>query len=231
MLIINERVEPQVAPELLDRLRRIPPATIGHVLHFGFMDVGLRPTGRRNFIVCGPAQTVRAMAIDNSVVHHAIAMAQPGDVLVIDRNGDRKHACWGEMTSWAAHTKGVAATIIDGPLTDVVEIEDMGYLVFSRGISPITTRGLAANGEINTTVQCGGVSVAPGDIILADDNGVLVLPPDQVEYLVEHCEPIYAREAVTRARIQAGEELATFNTASARLLAALDAQEAARRGH
>ena len=233
MLIINERVVPQVAPELLDRLRRIPPATIGHVLHFGFMDSGLRPTGRRGFIVCGPAQTVRAMAIDSTVVHHAIALAQAGDVLVIDRNGDRKHACWGEMTSWAAHTKGIAATIIDGPMTDVVEIEEMGYLVFSRGISPITTRSQASTGEINTVVQCGGVSVAPGDIILADDNGVLVLQPDQVAYLVEHCEPIYAREPVTRGRIQAGEELATLNNSSARLMAALEAQEAARggRGH
>lgn len=224
MLIINERVTPQVAPELLDRLGRIPPATIGHILHFGFMDPALRPTGRRGFIVCGPAVTVRAMAIDNAVVHHAIALAQPGDVLVIDRNGDRKHACWGEMTALAAHTKGLSATIVDGPLTDVVEIEDMGYVTFSRGVSPITTRSSGTTGEINTVVQCGGVSVAPGDIILADDNGILVLPPSQVAELVERCEPVFAREPDTRARIRAGEELATFRGATARLMATLEAQ-------
>jgi regulator of RNase E activity RraA len=150
------------------------------------------------------------MAIDSTVVHKAISMAEPGDIMVIDRNGDSKHACWGEMTSLGAKVRGLAATIVDGPATDVVEIEDMEYLVFSRGIFPITTRSLALSGEINTVVQCGGVSVAPGDIILADDNGILVLQPDQVAELVEHCEPIAQREPTTRKRLLCGESLAAF---------------------
>lgn len=224
MIVINERVEPHVPAGLLARLREIPPATIGHVLHFGFMDPALRPTGRRGFIVCGPAFTVRAMAIDSSVVHKAIDMAQPGDVLVIDRNGDEKHACWGEMTSLAAHVKGLAATVVDGPLTDVVEIEELGYLVFSRGVSAITTRGLAQTGEINTAVQCGGVSVAPGDIILADDNGVLVLKPDQIAMLVERCEPLAQAEPEKRRRLRSGEPLAEMSGANRKIAATLEAQ-------
>ncbi len=92
MIIVNERVEPTVPAELLERLRGIPPATIGHILDFGFMDIGLRPIGKRKFTICGPAFTVKAMAIDSTVVHKAIDMAQPGDILVIDRNGDNKHA-------------------------------------------------------------------------------------------------------------------------------------------
>ncbi|CAN5656835.1 RraA family protein [soil metagenome] len=210
MIIVNDRVETTVPKDLLDRLRSIPPATIGHVLDFGFMDIALRPIGGRKFTICGPAFTVRAMAIDSTVVHKAISMAEPGDIMVIDRNGDSKHACWGEMTSLGAKVRGLAATIVDGPATDVVEIEDMEYLVFSRGISPITTRSLALSGEINTVVQCGGVSVAPGDIILADDNGILVLQPDQVAELVEHCEPIAQREPTTRKRLLCGESLAAF---------------------
>lgn len=224
MIIVNERVKTTVSQELLDRLRNIPPATIGHVLDFGFMDIGLRPIGRQKFTICGPAFTVRAMAIDSTVVHKAISMAEPGDVMVIDRNGDRKHACWGEMTSLAAKMRGLAATIVDGPATDVVEIEEMEYLVFSRGISPITTRSLAMSGEINTVVQCGGVSVTPGDIILADDNGILVLQPDQVAELVEHCEPIAQREPQTRQRLRAGESLADMSNAHRKIEAALEAQ-------
>lgn len=224
MIVVNERVQLSVPTELMNRLRGIPPATIGHVLNFGFMDIGLRPIGRRKFIVCGPAFTVRAMAVDSTVVHKAIDMTQPGDILVIDRNGDNKHACWGEMTSLGALNKGVAATIVDGPATDIVEIEEMEYLVFSRGISPITTRSLAMDGEINTVVQCGGVSVSPGDIILADDNGVLVLQPDKIEELVEHCEPIAQREPTTRKRLHSGEHLSAISSANEKISAALKGQ-------
>lgn len=231
MIIVKERAPDTVATELLERLRRIPPATIGHVLAFGFMDTALRPLGRRRFSICGPATTVRTMAIDSTVVHYAIDLAQPGDVLVIDRTGDTKHACWGEMTSLAAKVRGLAGTIVDGPATDVVEIEDMEYLVFSRGISPITTRSLAQFGEINTVIQCGGVTVAPGDIILADDNGILGLKPDQVASLVEHCEPIAQREPVTRQRLNGGEPLSELSSARLKIEATLATQANGRSGH
>jgi regulator of RNase E activity RraA len=224
MITVNERVEAGVPGELLERLRSIPPANIGHLLDFGFMDIALRPIGRRNFIVCGPAVTVKAMAIDSTVVHVAIDIAQPGDVLVIDRNGDDKHACWGEMTSLGAHLKGIAATVVDGPATDIVEIEEMGYLVFSRGISPITTRSLAMAGEINTVVQCGGVAVAPGDIILADDNGIVVLPPSIIPEIIDRCEARAQREPVMRQRLHAGEPLSQISGAREKLDAALGAQ-------
>ena len=223
-IVVNPRKESSVPDELLQRLRGIPPATVGHMWDFGFMSNDLRPVGKRGFIVCGPAVTVKVMAIDSVVVHNAIDMAEPGDIIVIDRNGDNKHACWGEMTSLAAKERGVAATIVDGPATDIVEIEDMGYLVFSTGISPITTRSLAISGEINTTVQCGGVSVSPGDIILADDNGVLVIPPERVAEVVERCEPRAQREPVTRKRLQSGERLSDISGAGQKLADALERQ-------
>ena len=223
-IVVNPRTEPGVPEDLLQRLRGIPPATVGHMWDFGFMSSDLRPVGKRGFIVCGPVVTVKVMAIDSVVVHSAIDMAEPGDIIVIDRNGDTKHACWGEMTSIAAQERGVAATIIDGPATDIVEIENMEFLVFSRGISPITTRSLAISGEINTTIQCAGVSVSPGDIILADDNGVLVIPPEKVAEVVERCEPRAQREPVTRSRLRAGESLAQVSGAAQKLADALERQ-------
>jgi 4-hydroxy-4-methyl-2-oxoglutarate aldolase len=101
----------------------------------------------------------------------------------------------------------------------------MEYLVFCRGISPITTRSLAVSGEINTIVQCGGVSVSPGDIILADDNGVLVIPPDRVQDVVERCEPRAQREPETRARLRAGEKLTEISGNGQRLAEALERQQ------
>lgn len=225
-LVINPRTANPLTPEIIEQLRGIPPATVGHMQDFGFMDGSLRPIGRRGFTVCGPALTLKVMAIDSAIMHHAIGLAQPGDVLVIDRNGDNKHACWGEMTSLAAKVRGVAAAIIDGPVTDVVEIEDMEFLVFSRGISPITTRSLAMSGEINSVVQCAGVSVAPGDIVLADDNGVLVIPPAMVPEIIERCLPRFQREAVTRRRILAGEALGDISGANERIVEALAREQA-----
>ncbi|MFW6074975.1 MAG: RraA family protein [Chloroflexota bacterium] len=223
-VIINDRPPSPVTPEQIGQLRRIPPATIGHMLDFGFMDVGLRPVGRSRFTLCGPVVTVRTTALDSAVVHHAIDIAEPGDVLVIDRNGDRKHAAWGELTSLAATERGLAGTIVDGAATDVPEIEDLEYLVFCRGISPITSRSIGESGEINTVVQCGGVSVSPGDIVLADDNGVMVIPPDQVAAVIDHCGPRVEYEEMIRKRLRGGERLGDITGASTRLGKTIESQ-------
>ncbi len=219
---INPRPATAVTTEQIDQLRAIPPATIGHMLDFGFMANELRPIGvGRGFTLCGPAVTVRTSALDSAVVHHAIDIAEPGDVLVIDRNGDQKHACWGELTSLAAKLRGLAGTLVDGPATDIPEIWEMEYLTFCRGVAPITSRSTGASGEINTTIQCGGVPVSPGDIILADDNGVMVIPPERVAEIIEHCGPRVDYEAQIRRRLLAGEKLGEITGASERLLANL----------
>lgn len=220
---INPRPETTIAAEQIEQLRRIPPATIGHMLDFGFMVNDLRPIGRKHgFTLCGPVVTVRTSALDSAVVHHAIDIAEPGDVLVIDRNGDQKHACWGELTSLAAKLRGLAATIVDGPATDIPEIWEMEYLTFCRGVAPITSRSTGSSGEINTPVHCGGVAVAPGDIVLADDNGILVIPPDQVAAVIDHCGPRVQHEADIRRRLLAGEKLGEITGASERLMKHLE---------
>lgn len=215
---INPRPDSSVTAGQIEQLRRIPPATIGHMLDFGFMANDLRPIGiERGFTLCGPAVTVRTSALDSGVVHHAVDIAEPGDVLVIDRNGDEKHACWGELTSLAAKIRGLAGTIVDGPATDIPEIWEMEYLTFCRGVAPITSRSTGASGEINTSIHCGGVPVSPGDIILADDNGILVIPTDQVAEIIDHCGPRVEHEAMIRRRLLAGEKLGEITGASDRL--------------
>ncbi|MHB8644725.1 MAG: RraA family protein [Thermomicrobiales bacterium] len=216
MVIVNPRVQSVVSAELLAQLGKIPPATIGHVLEREFMDPELRPLTMR-FTFVGPAVTVRCFGMDSGIVHYAVDMAQPGDVVIVDRLGDRRYACWGGGVALAAHSKGIAGAVVDGMLTDRVEIEDMGFNVFGRGLSPVTTRAPGLTGELNVPVRCGGVIVNPGDIILADDDGVLVLAPERVASIVEEFMPRVLREPEMHRALREGASLAERSGAKARI--------------
>lgn len=201
---------------LLERFKAIQPATVGHLLEFGFCDPGIEALWKPCRVV-GAAVTVRTSALDSGVVHVAVDLAEAGDVLVIDRNGDTKHACWGEMTSLAAKLKGLAGTIVDGPATDIMEIAEMGYPVYCRGASAMTTKSTGAEGEINTPVQVGGVPVHPGDLIVADANGVLVLTPEAAAAVIEASEAREKRETWVRAELHTGRALSDISGAAARV--------------
>lgn len=216
MVILNPRSETRVSSSMLEQLRALPPASIGHVLDHEFMDPLLRPLTSR-FSFCGPAVTVRCFGMDSAIVHYAVDIAQPGDVIVVDRVGDRRYACWGGGVALAAHTKGIAGAVVDGMLTDKVEIEDMGFNVFGRGLSPITTRAPGLTGEVNVAVTCGGIVVNPGDIILADDDGILVLPPERVQSIIDTFTPRVQREPETHKKLVEGASLAQISGARERL--------------
>jgi 4-hydroxy-4-methyl-2-oxoglutarate aldolase len=224
MVIVNPRATDTVSSELLAQLKKIPPATIGHVLEHEFMDIELRPlTSRFSFV--GPAVTVRCFGVDSSIVHYAVSAAEPGDVIIVDRLGDMRYACWGGGVALGAHVKGIAGAVVDGVLTDRVEIEDMGFHVFGRGLSPVTTRGGGLTGELNVPVKCGGVMVNPGDIILADDDGILVLAPERVASIVEEFMPRVLREPeMFRAMREDGVSLAERSGAKRKIEEALRRQ-------
>src|SRR5881227_3240347 len=123
MVIVNARVESTVSAERLAQLRPIPPPPIGHLLEHEFMDPELRPIISR-FNFAGPAITVRCFGTDSAIVHYAVDVAQPGDVIVVDRLGDRRYACWGGGVTNGAIARGVVGAVVDGTITDKVEIED-----------------------------------------------------------------------------------------------------------
>ena len=177
MKILNRVENKRFTTEIKERLSKVEPATMGHYLHYGFMDTRVKSM-LQNVNVVGTAFTVRTNVNDSTMVHKAVSLAEEGDILVIDRTGDGKHACVGEIVAYAANARKLAGIIIDGPCTDIQAIREIGIPVFATGLSPITTKLYGESGEINTVVQCGGVNVHPGDVIVADDNGVLVLPQD-----------------------------------------------------
>jgi regulator of RNase E activity RraA len=230
MVIVNPRVESTVSAELIAQLRTIAPATIGHMLEHEFMDPELRPIVSR-FNFAGPAITVRCFGTDSSIVHYAVDIAQPGDVIVIDRLGDRRYACWGGGVTNGAQARGVVGAVVDGAITDKVEIEDMNFPVFGRTISPVTTRGGGLTGELNVQVRCGGVFVNPGDIILADDDGIIVLPPARIQEIVDRCLPIETRAKERMQQVRDGVPLGEMSGAHARIDATLKREREAATGH
>ncbi|SER26402.1 RraA family protein [Sphingobium sp. YR768] len=205
--------------ETLGRLAQIETATFGHILHAGFPDRAIAAVvpGKR---VAGRAITVRIAGADSTLLHYAVGMAGPGDVLVIDRCGDDRHACWGGVTATAAHLRGISGIVIDGPATDFAEIRRLDLPVWCRGQTALTTKFLTLPGAINVPVQIGGTTVTPGDAILADDCGVVVLDPSALPDLMVRAEAMEAREPQVIARLRAGEALADISGATGLLFPA-----------
>ncbi|ARD48636.1 hypothetical protein SporoP37_11075 [Sporosarcina sp. P37] len=213
MKILNRVENSKLTSELKERFSKVEPATIGHHLHYGFMDPRIKSMFE-NVSVVGTAFTVRTSVDDSTMVHKAVSLAEEGDILVIDRTGDVKHACVGEMVAYAANVRKLAAIIIDGPCTDIQALREIGLPVFATGLSPITTKLYGESGEINTSVQCGGVSVNPGDLIVADDNGVLVMPADlDYEEILAKTEASEQKEPNTKKLLDGGKVLSSITRA------------------
>lgn len=215
MFIVNDPPRP-IAAELLTLLRQAEPATIGHFRHVGFLDPGVRSllSGHR---VAGTAVTVRCFGPDTAIVHYALGKLRPGDVLVIDRAGDMRHAACGGGVAFAARAAGCLGIIIDGMATDIDELREYALPVWARGLSAVTGKRLFLHGEFGTPVSCGGVAVSPGDAILADENGVLVLPPAEIKPAAERAIAMQQAEKVTLGRVAKGERLPDINGTNARI--------------
>lgn len=188
MNIINRKVR-RLDEALIERFRKISPSELGHALEFGFINNEITPLNKeQNIYVVGTAITVRIPATDSTMVYKAMTYAKPGDILVIDMQGEKRHACWGEMTTLTAKRFGLAAVVVDGPNTDSEEIKANGFPVFSKGQSNLTTKISGFRGDVNVPVCCGGTVVCPGDLILANNDGVVVIPFDFADKLIELAE-------------------------------------------
>lgn len=201
--------------ELVERARKVEVATIGHFRHRGFMHGCLRPLAAPAGTLAGTAVTLAIPGPCSTLLHHAIASLRPGDVLLIDRLGDRRHACLGGGVARAIAARGVTAVVLDGPCTDPDEIEATGLPVFCNGVAPVTTRLLDLGGALNHPIACCGVPVLPGDLVLMDATGVLVVPPAEIEATLVEAQRREARTRARQPRIAAGEPLGELSGASA----------------
>lgn len=204
----------QIDPALARRLKSVHSATIGHFYQWGFMDGRVQRLSPGEIVV-GTAVTVSIPAQDSTLLHHVLGLVRPGDFLVVERQGDRRHACWGGGVSRAAINAGLVGAVVDGPCTDPDEIRALGFALWCRGVSGITTRLGDIGGRFNEPVSCGGIAVCPGDVVLADENGVLVLPADEAAEVAEMAIALTQEIARGEKRLDAGEQLGLVYGASA----------------
>lgn len=197
---------PEPIPESdLTLLKRAEPATVGHFRTIGFMDAGIKAHAP-DLRIAGTAVTVRMPGTDGGILHYAMGCVRPGDILIIDRCGEAVTAAFGGAMAYAARQAGVAGMIVDGLVTDLGELRQHGVPVWSRGASIVTTRVLGLDGEFCGPISCGGVAVYPGAAVLADENGVLVLPREHVRDAAEQAISFQEQEKVTLARLRDGEK-------------------------
>ncbi|MCK6453170.1 MAG: RraA family protein [Alphaproteobacteria bacterium] len=220
MSFVINAMPPQVPARVVEKLSRVETATVGHTRHWGFMDRGIQGVlpGRR---AAGTAVTVQIPGQDSAMLHHALGLLRPGDVLVVDRMGDDRHACLGGGVALAAKLAGAVAAVVDGPCTDFSEIRLHDFPVWCRGPSPITTRVYAIGGSLNAVIGCGGVTVNPGDAVVLDESGVLVLPPGEAEDVADAALARQEREKDLWAKLRAGAKIGDLSGATAKIKAAM----------
>jgi 4-hydroxy-4-methyl-2-oxoglutarate aldolase len=182
MYIIQERVS-ILSQSFIEQFRSVTPSALGHWIDQGCIDNRIRLL-QPGVLLLGTAVTVQTVGRDSLVCHKVIDLILPGDVIVIDRSGDRRYACWGEMTALAAHIAGAAGVVIDGPVTDVQVLRQSPLPISCAGTTVLTTQFLGLGGAINVPIVCGGVVVKPGDLIFGDENGILVIDPGDAERLL-----------------------------------------------
>lgn len=177
----------RVNKDLIDRLSQFSSATVYEANgQKGAMLSYIKPIDE-NMKVCGPAFTVLSRAGDNLMLHKAISIAEPGDVLVVNIGDYEEAGAWGEIATVAAMERGIKGLIIDGGVRDTQAIKSLGFPVFCRSISiKATTKKLI--GYINHPITCGGVTVNPGDIVLGDADGVVVIKREDVEEVIKRAE-------------------------------------------
>ena len=154
--------------------------------------------------ISGSAVTVNVPAGDNLMIHVAVEQCQAGDVLVVSPDATTEHGYLGELIATALSSRGVRGFVIDGGVRDVAELREMGFPVWSSLVSALGTIK-AKLGDVNLPIECAGQRIEPGDVVVADDDGVVVVPRAKADSVLAACRERMAKESASRARYAAGE--------------------------
>ena len=194
----------RVSPEVVARARTFQAAILADVAgRRGTMHARVSPVDPK-MIVAGPAFTVEVRPGDNLMIHAAIALARPGDVLVIDGKGDQTAALMGTLMLSACKKLGLAGVVVDGAIRDRLELLDLGFPVFSAGFNPAGPTKYVP-GRINHPISAGGTTVYPGDLIVGDADGVVVIEREKAPAMMDLAVKKVADEAARLEAIARGE--------------------------
>lgn len=211
MFKVNPRIQ-GVTDELLALYKNASPSQIGHMTDFGFIK-GLEPVSRPIRFL-GNAVTVKIPALDSAALHLALDTVKQGDVLCVDTNGNIDRACWGEIVTHMALHRKIAGAVIDGAITDYQAILESGLPVYSKGISALTTRIMGLEGAVNVPVSLCGVTVEPGDLIVADDDGIFAIKPADAIEFGQRALALTEKEIEMKRKIDSGIPLSEISGAN-----------------
>lgn len=169
---------------------------------FNAMTSDMRPLFEGIRLV-GTAVTVKTLASDLAAAFKAIDVCKPGDIVVIDSHGSVNTAFWGENMTMSAMNRGAVGAVIDGACRDVEEIRRLRFPVICKGFVP-NVGSISGYGDVNVPIQCAGVAVSPGDIIIVDGNGVVVVPKDQSAVILDKARQLLQTEHLVQEKIKAG---------------------------
>ena len=189
--------------DIVSELSKFSAATLHEALgKTGNLPSAIKPIAK-NMKVCGPAYTVQTMPRDNVLLHRAYAYANAGDVLIVNCSGFYEAGYWGDLMSLGAKTKGINGLVIDGCVRDADDIEAMNFPVFSRGLC---IRGTSNYGDgwLNEPIFIGDVRINPGDFIVGDRDGVVVVPQNRAEEAIEKALAREKKEEWVREELRKG---------------------------
>lgn len=191
------------------KLKALRPALLSDALgKAGAMDHDMRCWSAENRMA-GPAFTLRVHTADILMVGKALSECNKGCVLVIDGQGERNTALWGAITTTAARLKGLAGVVIDGAIRDAGLIKKDKLPVFAKAVVP-NAGGAEYVGEIGVPIQCGGAVVCPGDWIVSDEDGLVVVPEAKLERVLETATRLHGVEREIYSSVKKGEDLAAL---------------------
>ena len=192
-------------PAVIDRLGEIGTATVHEAIgRVGFVGAHIRPI-QHDTKIAGSAVTVLSHPGDNIMIHAAVEVCRPGDVLVVVNTAPSTHGMFGDLLAGSLMVHGVRGLVIDAGVRDTADLRAMGFPVWSQYVS---CQGTVKNtpGSVNVPVVLGGVTIQPGDVICADDDGVVVVTREDAAWALEQSEARSEKEAAARDRLN-GREL------------------------
>lgn len=198
------RTIPRADRALADALGSLGTATVHEAIgRRGFAGPHLRPI-QQGVRLAGTAVTVSSHPGDNLMIHAAVEVCQEGDVLVVTNTAPSSHGMFGELLATSLMARGVQALVVDAGVRDTAELRAIGFAVWSQHVSCQGTVK-ASPGSVNVPVVLGGLVVHPGDVVCADDDGVVVVGRDEAAWALERASRRVEKEGATRARLAAGE--------------------------
>ena len=198
--------------ELVQRLSALDTCAVSDALDSMGISAAVVGLVRRstNALIAGRVQTMKLAAgkapggSNSHLGTRSIEQGADTDIIVVEQRSGVDAAAWGGVLSTAAKHKGIRGVLVEGPARDVDESEQIGFPVFSRSITPRTARGRIHESAVNVDIQVGDVPVSPGDLVIADGTGVVFVPADSAEEVIEAAEKIVGRERLMRANVLAG---------------------------